>query len=547
MAAAERWWHRRSWSTKLICALSVLAIAMLSSAAVGFLLDKWRIHADRHGAASERTAPAKPSSAVAIRYLSSGLLDLKLTSFDLKLLDPKFTSYAGAIQLLDDGILIAEATGGFYKLTFDAPLQPRLQRLATHLELNAAAENEVFLKQLKGQYPPNPVRVTDLLLLQGTDEVAVAHSHWDIEHQCTTVRVSTLPRSKLLSADQDSSANWQQMYETKPCAQKIAVSHESGGRLLQVDPSSILLTVGHLEDDELVTDPTADYGKVLRINLSDGSAEHISTGHRNAQGLAVDHLGRLWLTEHGPRGGDELNLIRPGQNYGWPMVTLGTDYSSLSWPLSKHQGRHDGYQLPVYAWMPSIGVSNLIEVTRFNERWDGDLLVTSLRGESLYRLRLDGERVLYEERLEIGQRIRDIGQAEDGTIWLWTDSGRLLALSASDASATISAMIQNQPPALAATLARCGECHAFDPASDGTDRLTLWSVYERRLGDGGNKKLYSDAMLQAAKEGAVWDEARLDEFLANPRKALPGTKMEMAGIPDPEARSSIIGFLAALK
>jgi aldose sugar dehydrogenase len=140
--------------------------------------------------------------------------------------------------------------------------------------------------------------------------------------------------------------------------------------------------------------------------------------------------------------------------------------------------------------MPSIGVSNLIEVAKFNERWDGDLLVTSLRGESLHRLRLDGERVLYEERLEIGQRIRDIGQAADGTIWLWTDSGKLLALNSSDASATIEAMIQNQPPTLAATLARCGECHGFDPGSDGTDWLTLWKLYERCLGDGGNKKLF---------------------------------------------------------
>jgi glucose/arabinose dehydrogenase len=72
--------------------------------------------------------------------------------------------------------------------------------------------------------------------------------------------------------------------------------------------------------------------------------------------------------------------------------------------LSEHQGRHDGYQPPVFAWMPSIATSNLVEVANFHERWDGDLLVTSLRAESLFRLRLDGERVLYEERLEIGER-----------------------------------------------------------------------------------------------------------------------------------------------
>lgn len=228
-------------------------------------------------------------------------------------------------------------------------------------------------------------------------------------------------------------------------------------------------------------------------------------------------------------------------------MTLGTDYNSLEWPLSKHQGRHDGYQPAVFAWVPSIGVSNLIEIANFNERWDGDLLVTSLRGETLFRLRLEGDRVLYAEPFRIGERIRDIAQAADGTIWLWTDSARLIALNTSDARATITAMIQIQPPAVAAALGRCGECHAFDPGSEGTDRLTLWNVYGRRLGDGGNKTLYSEAMLQASKDGAVWDDARLDQFLADPRKTLPGTNMAFVGISDADTRKGIIRFLATLK
>jgi cytochrome c2 len=546
-AGAERWWNRRSRSAKLICVVSALAIAIASSGAFGFLVAKRLERADRRDSFSERAWASKPGSPVAIRYLSSGLLDLKLTSFRLSRLDPEFKSYAGAIQLLDDGILIAEATGGFYKLTFEDPLTPRLQHLPTRLELNAAAENEVFLEKIKGRYPPNPVRITDLLLLPETDEIVVAHTFWHVADQCVTLRVSTLSRSKLLMAGKDASADWRQVFESKPCVKKIALSHESGGRMFQIDPGSILLTVGHLEADELVRDQSADYGKVLRIKPADGTAEHISTGHRNPQGVVADHLGRLWLTEHGPQGGDELNLVRPGQDYGWPLVTLGTEYNSLSWPLNKRQGRHDGYQPPVFAWMPSIGVSNLIAVANFDERWDGDLLVTSLRAESLFRLRLEGERVLYEERLEIGERIRDIAQASDGTIWLWTDSGKLIALSATDARAAITAMMENQPPAIAETLARCGECHAFDPASEGTDRITLWNVYDRRLGDGGNKSLYSEAMAQAYKAGAVWDSKRLDEFLADPRKALPGTKMEIGGISDVETRRGIIDFLAALK
>jgi cytochrome c2 len=525
----------------LFCAFAALAIVSVSSAAVGGIAVRWLDH--RHP--SSRVSSAKP--AVTIRHLSTGLLDLKLTAFDLMLLDPTFQEYAGAIQLLDDGILIAEATGGFYRLTFETPLKPHLQRLPTHLELNAAAENEVFLRTVKGAYAPNPVRITDLLFLPETDEIAVAHTVWDEAGECITLRVATLPRSRLLAVDHGASTAWHRVFESKPCVKKVAVSHESGGRMFQVEPGSILLTVGHLESDELVMDPSADYGKLLRIRLASGQAERVSTGHRNPQGLTVDHLGRLWLTEHGPRGGDELNLITPGRDYGWPRVTLGTDYNSLSWPLSEHQGRHDGYQPPVFAWMPSIATSNLIEIADFHERWDGDLLVTSLRAESLFRLRLDGERVLYEERLEIGERLRDIAQAAEGTIWLWTDKARLIAVTASDVGATLTAMIELQPPAVAAALARCGACHAFDPGSDGTDRLTLWNVFDRRLGEGANKKLYSEAMLQAAKDGAVWDSARLDDFLADPEDALPGTKMRQAGISDAETRSGIIRFLATLK
>src|SRR4030095_10351704 len=107
---------------------------------------------------------------------------------------------------------------------------------------------------------------------------------------------------------------WRLLFESKPCVNKVALSHESGGRMLQTDPDSLLLTGGHLEADHLVSDPPADYGKVLRISLADGRAEHVSTGHRNPQGLAADQRGRLWLTEHGPPGGGAHNHVRPGQD-----------------------------------------------------------------------------------------------------------------------------------------------------------------------------------------------------------------------------------------
>ena len=145
-------------------------------------------------------------------------------------------------------------------------------------------------------------------------------------------------------------------------------------------------------------------------------------GHRNAQGLAVHpQTGDVWLNEHGPQGGDELNLIRPGLNYGWPVVGFGVNYRT---GLAIHEGtRMEGMEPPSHVWVPSIGVTGMLFYTgdRFPE-WKGDMLVASLRGQRLVRLRLDGQRVVREETLVQGMgRIRDVRQGPDGLIYLAID------------------------------------------------------------------------------------------------------------------------------
>ena len=110
----------------------------------------------------------------------------------------------------------------------------------------------------------------------------------------------------------------------------------------------------------------SDYGKTIRIDPNDWSATKFSLGHRNPQGITIDDKGRIWVVEHGPMGGDELNLIRQGANYGWPSVTLGVNYSGelvddKRWLPNPRQGRHDDYESPVFAWMPSIGVSKQLK------------------------------------------------------------------------------------------------------------------------------------------------------------------------------------------
>ena len=145
-------------------------------------------------------------------------------------------------------------------------------------------------------------------------------------------------------------------------------------------------------------------------------------GHRNAQGLAIHpETGDVWLNEHGPQGGDELNLIRPGLNYGWPIVGFGVNYRT---GIAIHSATHqDGMEPPVHIWVPSIGVTGMLFYTgtAFPD-WQGDMIVASLRGEQLVRLTLNEQQVARQETLINGiGRIRDVRQGPNGSIYLAMD------------------------------------------------------------------------------------------------------------------------------
>lgn len=183
-------------------------------------------------------------------------------------------------------------------------------------------------------------------------------------------------------------------------------------------------------------DLTNHHGKIVRLHddgrvpadnpfLSRSGArpEIWSYGHRNVQGLAIHpETGELWANEHGPQGGDELNRIEPGKNYGWPVIGYGVNYTT---GLAIHKGTHrDGMEQPVKIWVPSIGISGMMFYTgdKFPQ-WKGNLFIGGMNGQQLSRLTLNGRRVANEEALvqQMG-RIRDIRQGPDGFIYLVTDN-----------------------------------------------------------------------------------------------------------------------------
>ena len=158
------------------------------------------------------------------------------------------------------------------------------------------------------------------------------------------------------------------------------------------------------------------------VNRAGAKPEIWSYGHRNVQGLAIHpETGDLWADEHGPQGGDELNLIQPGKNYGWPVIGYGVNYQT---GLAIHSGTHrQGMEQPIRVWVPSIGISGLMIYTgdRFPQ-WRGNLFIGGMAGQQLSRLTLNGQRIINEETLvQQRGRIRDIRQGSDGYIYLVTD------------------------------------------------------------------------------------------------------------------------------
>jgi glucose/arabinose dehydrogenase len=215
-----------------------------------------------------------------------------------------------------------------------------------------------------------------------------------------------------------------------------------GSRLAFDGQGHLFITVGDRQAPprgDLEAHPAQDlsnhHGKVVRLHddgrvpddnpfvgRSDARPEIWSYGHRNAQGLAIHpETGEVWLTEHGPQGGDEVNLVRAGLNYGWPVVGYGVNYRSGA---AIHEATlRDGMEPPVHVWVPSIATAGMLFYTgdRF-PAWRGSLFVGGMAGEQLARLTLDGDQVLNEETLvqRMG-RIRDVRQGPDGFIYLAID------------------------------------------------------------------------------------------------------------------------------
>jgi len=255
------------------------------------------------------------------------------------------------------------------------------------------------------------------------------------------VGATTLARAKL---QQDSLIGWTDLLITKSVTN---TNRHFGSRIAFDHNGHVFFTVGDRGERPNGQDLSTHAGSVLRLNL-DGTTpednpfikrkkalpEIWSYGHRNPQGLSYDikHK-RLWLIEHGPRGGDELNLIRKGMNYGWPVVSYGKEYWG---PINVGEATEKtGMESPTKYYVPSIAPSSLLLYTGTAfPNWDGNLFAGALKLQHLNRIVLNKKaQAIDEERLleSVSERIRSIVQSPEGWIYFSTDSGKIMSLSPS--------------------------------------------------------------------------------------------------------------------
>lgn len=233
------------------------------------------------------------------------------------------------------------------------------------------------------------------------------------------------------------------LYRQEP---KVEGGQHFGSRIAFDGKGHVFVSQGDRGQRPMAQDLAVLQGKLVRLNM-DGSVpadnpfvghsgvrpEIFSYGHRNMQGMATDpRTGTLWQSEHGPRGGDEINLPQPGRNYGWPVITHGVNYSGLKIPEAEGKAKA-GMEPPYHVWEKSPALSGMaFHVGHPQSAWNDSLLLGALAGRRLIRLSLQGDRIVGEENLleSLGRRIRDVRVAADGSVYVLTDEndGQLLRL-----------------------------------------------------------------------------------------------------------------------
>lgn len=281
------------------------------------------------------------------------------------------------------------------------------------------AKHVVYCKDLSG--------VKDSLLVDNA--LYVAYTVWDEQNNGVRLAVSEFELDK----EALELVFKREIYLSRPAMKEPILGHQVGGKLALGETNNILyLSVGDFSKPERVQDPTTSIGKVIRIDVKQLNAEVYASGIRSPSGgLFYDReTNELWLTDHGPRGGDEINLIKRNKNYGWPIVSYGTIYERDG--IGNYYGNkfnsHGGFEKPAMTFLPSIGIGPIAKYasTGKSDYWDSDYFFAGMVANTLYRAKKEGATFVYAEPVLTGYRIRALKIDPQGVFYIKTDSNQLL-------------------------------------------------------------------------------------------------------------------------
>jgi aldose sugar dehydrogenase len=565
-----RWSRRVAVSVALACLLGGLVSGFAAGYAsgVGNLLERGRAALSRQ-VLFARAALGDDDQLIEWREIETALHTVEYATFRVA----PDTGRGGALEEIDGRLVIATALGRLLYLDPSGRLVGLGATVPLHLD--ALRKSPLLDDPL---FALSSFRVYDLMVRRTgptSFELYASHSRFESE-RCFQFVVSRTSVSVSGGTLLVGSGAWSDVFVARPACLRPKdrgwkfLGIGAGGRMVLLDDRTLLVGVGDHQFDGFndswaaAQDPSTDLGKLIAVDLASGAARVHSVGARNPQGLLRTRDGRIFETEHGPQAGDEINVIREGVNYGWPIVTYGVNYGfpRRDWPFNPHPGAHDGYAKPAMAFVPAIGIGNLVQPDPAEfPMWRDDLLVASLRANTLFRVRAEGDHLVYAEPIAFqGHRLRDIVQLADGRVAMLSDGNEVLLVrnAARHGGASPSFVVtglgaleplpeeaqsgSTQPAQRGRELFQlgCASCHSLDGQVGVGPPLA--GIVGRRVGSHPGFR-YSPAL--AAYDG-VWTEELLLAFMTDPQATFHGTTMPPLTL-DWKDAPSIVAYLQGIR
>lgn len=490
---------------------------------------------------------------------SGGIMATNLYNISIQKVSVPGEGRDGGIAALADGVLLVNRKGAVWFVDKDHALHPS--------RIVVPVNTQAFLDDPDNTSLTHPEQfgVKDIFIEERGAAIRLfaSFNFWFANENCYTLRVAMLETTVAAlqgmgsGSDADPAGGWRTRFDSRPCMPLTQLpgggsphpTLGAGGRVSLRGPNELLVSIGGFRGENEMIAPTDywssenSYGKVIAIDLATGSSRPFTVGHRNPQGLFVTATGTVWETEHAARGGDELNLLSSGQNYGYPSVSYGTTYDAMIWASNPVQGRHEGFAKPSYVWIPSVGISQVVVLEKGGfPFWQGDLIVASMAMEHLYRVRLEDGRAIYAEPMRLDHRARDLIEMNNGDLVVKTDDDFLIYLSNVTAgSATAAALPPEERGQLLATT--CMGCHTLTAGGASGIGPNLHRIVGRDIASAVGYA-YSAALQRSPGK---WTDESLAKFITNPSSTVPGTTMAAMPAYTEQQLADLLTYLKTLR